>query len=100
MIKEPIERFAQVQSDSYLDVAPELIVEILSPSDAWSELQTKLAEYFAIDVKLVWVVDPTLKQIHLFQAPDQMQLLTLDDELTGGNVLPGISTPVRAIFEE
>ncbi|MCB0141654.1 MAG: Uma2 family endonuclease [Caldilineaceae bacterium] len=57
MIKEPIERFAQVQSDSYLDVAPELIVEILSPSDAWSELQTKLAEYFAIDVKLVWVVD-------------------------------------------
>ena len=57
MIKEPIERFAQVQSDSYLDVAPELIVEILSPPDAWSELQTKLAEYFAIDVKLVWVVD-------------------------------------------
>ena len=43
---------------------------------------------------------PTLKQIHLFKAPEQMQLLMLDDELTGGNVLPGISTPVRAIFEE
>ncbi|MEZ4705944.1 MAG: Uma2 family endonuclease [Caldilineaceae bacterium] len=94
------ERFAQVQSESYLDVAPELIVEILSPSDAWSELQVKLAEYFAIDVKMVWVVDPALEQIHVFEALDQMHLLTLNDELTGGNVLPGFRTSVRAIFEE
>ncbi|MEZ4663308.1 MAG: Uma2 family endonuclease [Caldilineaceae bacterium] len=94
------ERFAQVQSESYLDVAPELIVEILSPSDAWSELQVKLAEYFAIDVKMVWVVDPALEQIHVFEALDQMHLLTLNDELTGGDVLPGFRTSVRAIFEE
>ena len=94
------ERFAQVQSNSYLDVAPELIVEILSPSDTWSELQIKLAEYFAIDVKLMWVVDPALKQIHVFKALDQMQLFTPEDELTGGDVLPGFSTPVSAIFEE
>lgn len=43
-------RYAQVKSTSYLDIAPELILEVLSPTDVWSEVQEKLAEYFAIDM--------------------------------------------------
>ena len=52
------ERMAQVRSHGYLDVAPELIVEVMSPDDAWSNLMEKLDEYFAVGVKLVWVADP------------------------------------------
>ena len=46
----------------FLDVAPELIVEVLSPHDRWSDVMEKLVEYFAIGVQVVWVADPGLKR--------------------------------------
>ena len=94
------ERFRQLQSQSYLDVAPELIVEIMSPSDTWSEVQEKLAEYFAIDVKVVWVVDPKLRQIHSYRAVDKMHIYKLDDTLTCEDLLPGFAMPAAEIFAD
>lgn len=94
------ERFARVQSKSYLDVAPELIVEIMSPQDAWSEVQEKLAEYFAIDVKVVWVVDPKLQQIHSYRAVDEVQIYKLSDTLTCEDLLPGFAMRSAEIFAD
>jgi Uma2 family endonuclease len=92
------ERFAQVKSSSYLDVAPELIVEIMSPNDAWSDVHEKLAEYFAIDVKVVWVVDPKLKQVHSYQALDQIHIFKADDTLTCEELLPGLGILLAELF--
>lgn len=92
------ERLANAISQSYLDVAPELIVEVMSPSDPWSGVHEKLAEYFAIGVKLVWVVDPKLEHIHVYQSPDAVVRLTKGDVLSGEAVLPGFSVTVAEIF--
>lgn len=92
------ERFACVKSQSYLDVAPELIVEVMSPHDAWSDVQEKLAEYFAIDVRVVWVVDPKLKQIHSYEAVDAVHVFKTDDELTCEALLPGFVMPLAELF--
>ncbi|MEZ4730290.1 MAG: Uma2 family endonuclease [Caldilineaceae bacterium] len=92
------ERFAHVKSQSYLDVAPELIVEIMSPHDAWSEVQEKLAEYFAIAVTVVWVVDPKLKQVHSYRAVDDVQIFRMDDTLTCEALLPGFVMPLAELF--
>lgn len=92
------ERFAHVKSPSYLDVAPELIVEIMSPHDAWSEVQEKLAEYFAIEVKVVWVVDPKLKQVHRYRAVNDVQLFKADDALTCEELLPGFVLPLAELW--
>lgn len=92
-------RLEQVQSDSFLDVAPELVVEIMSPGNSWSEVQAKLAEYFAIGVKLVWVVDPQLEQVHVYRALEQVTLLKKQDTLTGADVLPGFTLVLTEIFE-
>ena len=48
------QRLAQLKSTSFLDVGPELVVEVLSPDDSWSGLSAKLDEYFAIGVEAVW----------------------------------------------
>ncbi len=93
-------RYAQVQSHSYLDVCPELIVEIMSPDDTWSEVHTKLAECFAIHAVLVWVVDPRLAQIHVYRSLDDITRLTKEDTLTGEDVLPGFSVVVSEIFAD
>ena len=93
------ERLANAVSQSYLDVAPELLVEVMSPSDPWSGVHEKLAEYFAIGVKLVWVVNPKLEHIHVYQSPDAVVRLTKGGVLSGESVLPGFSTAVAEIFD-
>lgn len=92
-------RLAQVQSQSYLDVAPELIVEILSPDDRWSEVTEKLEEYFAIDVQMVWIADPQRQQVHVYRSMTDVERLKAEDELSGGEVLPGFGITVAELFE-
>jgi Uma2 family endonuclease len=93
------ERMAQVKSKSYLDVAPELVVEVLSPDDSWGELMDKLEEYFAIGVKVVWVADPRKKRVYVHRGITDARQLNVGDTLTGEDVLPGFSVPVAELFE-
>ena len=93
------ERLAQVQSDSYLDIAPELIVEIASPNDRWYDIDDKLTEYLKIGVQIVWVANPHRHQIHVYRSLTEIEILTVDDTLSGNSVLPGFSVPVAELFE-
>lgn len=93
------ERLAQVQSPGYLDVAPELIVEVLSPDDRWSAVNDKLTEYFDVGVQVVWVADPQWQRVHVYRSLTEIEILTVGDTLTGGDLLPGFSVPVAELFE-
>jgi Uma2 family endonuclease len=92
------ERVAKIQSRSYLDVAPELIVEVLSPNDAWTEVTQKLREYFTIGVLLVWIVDPEARVIYAYRSMTDVREFTADDMLPGDDVLPGFSVQVAQLF--
>ena len=94
------ERVAQIGDPTkFLDVAPELVVEVLSPNDTWTEVETKVAEYLTAGVQLVWVIDPTPKTITIYRANSDRTRLTSNDLLTGEHVLPEFSVPVAQIFE-
>ncbi len=92
-------RLAQVQSKSFLDICPELIVEVMSPDDTWSEVHEKLEEYFTVGAKLIWVLDPRRQCLHVYRSLTDLDLLTEKDTLTGGEVLPGFQVPVAELFE-
>lgn len=92
------ERLAQVASEGYLDVAPELIVEIISPGDRWANIEDKLDEYFAIGVRLVWLVNPKKREVLVYHAPTDVARFTADDTLSGENVLPGFEAAVADFF--
>jgi len=92
------ERYAQVQSDSYLDICPELLIEVLSPHDSWSVVQEKLAEYFAVDARMIWVFDPRLEQIHVYRSLDDVTRITKDGELSAPDILPGFQIEARKVF--
>jgi Uma2 family endonuclease len=94
------ERYAQKKSKSYLDVAPELVVEVLSPTDSLSEVMQKLREYFSIGVRLVWVVDPQAKIVYAYRSTTDVREFTADDELPGDDMLPGFTVKVAALFED
>ncbi|MFN8453377.1 MAG: Uma2 family endonuclease [Anaerolineae bacterium] len=93
------ERYAQRKSQSFLDVAPDLVVEILSPNDSWSEVTQKLREYLGIGVRLVWIVDPQARRIYVYRSMTEIREFTEDDELPGDDVLPGFSVKVAELFE-
>ena len=93
-------RLAQAKSKSFLDVAPELIVEVLSPDDRWMDVNAKLTEYFTIGVQMVWIADPQQQQVHVYRSLADVKILSGDDVLTGDSVLPGFSAPVSDFFRE
>ena len=91
------------RQEGFLDVAPELTVEILSPTDRPDQVRRKLGEYFAAGVLHVWVIDPASHRVHVHRDRGERLTLASGDVLTGGDMLqdmlPGFELPVDDIFE-
>ena len=81
-------------------VAPDLAAEIISISNTADEVAEKLEEYFKVGVRLVWVVYPRQMKVYVYASPTKVQVLALDDELEGGDVLPGFRLALRTLFEQ
>jgi Uma2 family endonuclease len=84
----------------FLDVAPDIVVEVLSPHDSAAGLTQKLREYFAIGVKLVWVADPDASAVLAYRSLTDVREFRETDRLTGDDVLPGFEVTVASLFEE
>jgi len=84
----------------YLEVVPDLVVEVLSESNTPREMEIKLGEYAAAGVKLVWYVDPGAKTVTVYPKGRERgkKVLGVGDTLDGGKVLPGFTLPVADIF--
>lgn len=81
----------------FLTVAPELVVEIVSPSDRWDGVRQKIVEYFNAGVDRVWIVEPGQRKVLVFRAPAE---LGEDDTLHGEGVLAGFELPLSELFGE
>lgn len=92
------ERLAQVTPGGFMDVAPELIVEVMSPSDRWSEVRKKMKEYFDIGVTAVLIVEPEEQTLALYRSPTDIQEFTLNDTLTLADILPDFSLPLQQLW--
>ena len=95
------ERYARrTPGMAYLDVAPELVVEVLSPDDRAVDVNQKIREYLAIGVAQVWVADPEARSISVYRSPTDVKEFGEADRLPGGELLPGFETAVAGLFEE
>lgn len=92
------ERWARRNPKGFLDVPPELVVEILSPDDRRGEVMEKLEEYLAMGVDLVWIVDPEHRYVLAYRSQLDVERFDEGDSLIDEEVLPGFSLPVADIF--
>jgi Uma2 family endonuclease len=90
----------RVQRIQVPNLVPDLAVEVLSPSNTEREMDGKRRHYFAHGTHLVWMVDPETRTVEVYTAPDQSVVLTVDQTLDGGDVLPGFQLPIRDIFAD
>ena len=82
----------------FMEVAPDLVVEIVSPSDLFREVHAKVMEYLARGVRLVWVVQPERQEVTVYDPDLSPVVMSMDEELDGGDVLPGFRLPLEDIF--
>ena len=83
----------------YFEGAPDLAVEIVSPSETFRETQEKALLYLAAGARLVWVVEPEGRTVTVYTPDRRVQILDADGVLDGGDVIPDLALPVRRLFE-
>ena len=94
------ERYRQQGPGAFLHVAPELVVEILSPEDRPGEVKAKIREYLSIGVDRVWLVDGRRRQVRVYRSPEQVETLEIGDTLRDDEVLPGFALALSELFRE
>lgn len=78
----------------YIEVPPDLVVEVLSPSNTTKQIRAKLQEYFARGVRMAWVIAPEDRTLTVYRTPDEGRLLHETATVTGDDVLPGFECRV------
>lgn len=82
-----------------VDVVPNLVLEVVSPSDFAEDVLAKAYEYLRAGVEVVWVIFPRQRHLYAYTAPDVApRLYTAADQLDGGTVLPDFSAPMAELF--
>ena len=85
--------------EGFWPFAPDLAVEIVSPTDRAEDVQGKVREYLAAGTRLVWVVWPRLQLVTVHEAGGGYRQLNPDDELDGGDLLPGFRVRVTELLQ-
>lgn len=78
---------------------PDLVVEVISPSERKARIQIKVRKYFVRGTRLVWLAYPRRKAVEVYTAPDAMNLVQEGGALDGGDVLSGFRLPLSDIFD-
>ena len=86
--------------DAYPSIAPDLVVEVLSPGNTKGEMSRKRIEYFHSGVRLVWMVDCVDRSVAVYTSPNSVRILTEEEQIDGGDVLSGFSSPVADFFAD
>jgi len=85
----------------FLEGAPDLAVEVLSPGNTVEEIDGKITEYFANGTRLMWVINPQQRYILVYRSPQEPdRLLKTADRLDGEAIIPGFSLPIAELFQE
>lgn len=93
----PVDRITR----RYAEVVPDLVVEVVSPSDRHADVRDKARMWLSFGAQLVWVVFPKTRTAEVHRASiDDVETLGEVDSLDGGEVLPGFSCPVSQLFAD
>ena len=82
----------------FLELAPDLAVEVVSPDDSRREVRDKAQDLLRAGTRLVWVIDPTTRSATVYRSLDEARELSEGDSLDGGEIIPGFSCDIRELF--
>jgi len=92
------ERIPDPEPPGYPDLAPDLAVEVLSPSNRPGEVLAKIADWLSAGTRLVWVIDPERRLARVYRQDGTEAIVTGNEVLRGEDVLPGFACTLDAIL--
>ncbi|MFN0146186.1 MAG: Uma2 family endonuclease [Dehalococcoidia bacterium] len=84
--------------DPLAHVAPDLAIEVISPTDRGSDIEEKVQAYFDAGVRLVWVVYPKTRSVNVYRADGSAFRLVGDSTLSGEDIVPGFTIELSDLF--
>ncbi len=94
--RERAEKIGRVTG--YIPGAPDLAIEVISPTDTYTEVEDKVFKWLDSGTRMVIVVNPRKRTVTIYRSRTDIRVLTENDILDGGDVVPGWTIPVREIF--
>ena len=88
----------QKSKSVFFEGAPDLVVEVLSPSDTIEVMEEKLGQFFAAGTRLAWIVHPRTRAVHVYRSPTESRVLTAQDALNGEDIIPGFTMILSKLF--
>jgi Uma2 family endonuclease len=92
-------RREEIKSRGFAKGAPDLAVEILSPSDSVRQLKRKVKQYFDAGTRTVWVVYPESREVNVLDASGEDRVLGTGEMLECPELLPGVSVKIDEFFD-
>lgn len=86
------------QQAGFWPLAPDLAVEVISPSETAKSIQQKVEDYLAAGTRMIWLVYPDSKIVVEYQPRAQIRQYGIEDSLAGGEVLPGFAYALGRLF--
>jgi Uma2 family endonuclease len=86
------------QKDKFPPIAPDFVLELMSPTDSLKDAQAKMQEYKASGVKLGWLINRKTRVVEIYQSGKETVRLELPEKLSGEDVLPGFVLDLRSVW--
>ena len=91
-------RVPDADPTGYLELGPDLVVEILSPGNRPGDVLAKVADWLNAGTRLVWVIDPQRRQARVYRQDGSGASVNEEEKLEGEDVLPGLSISLSQLF--
>lgn len=92
------EALTPAQQASFPPIAPDFVLELMSPSDTLPETSAKLQEYLANGVRLGWLIDRKTRRVEVYRSGQPVEVLDAPTHLAGEDVLPGFILTLAAVW--
>ena len=96
---EKLEKVSPAKRRKFLPLAPDFVIELRSQSDSLSKLKEKMQEYIENGVSLGWLIDPQEKQIFVYRAGKEVEVLENSTAISGEPLLQGFVLNLKEIWE-
>ena len=88
----------KIPSRNAFRIVPDLVVEVVSPSNSANEVEEKIVGYLEAGVRNVWIAFPTTRRVYIHDSLTSVRIVSIDEELEGGEIIPGFRMPAAQLF--
>ena len=93
-------RFPDGVDDDELYIAPDLAVEVVSPTNTYIDIDNRIEEYFSAGVPLIWVVNPVLRHVYAHSADGPVAKFRQNETIQDERLLPGLALSIATFFPD